>query len=94
MVASFWLRGALTSSKIYCLYPNGKHGAISLFKPIGCTKSILQRVPVRQCFHPGASNLARDTLKHKQKVEGITSRDMIKALSTYIWPKGLPFFAL
>jgi hypothetical protein len=45
---------------------------------------------IRCCFHPGATNLAREGLKFTQKAKKVTGKDMIKALSNYIWPKGQP----
>lgn len=48
----------------------------------------LLKIPVRKCFHPGATSLARDSLSSQGKVKKMTGRDMIKILATYIWPKG------
>ena len=48
----------------------------------------LCRPQVRQCFHPGATSLARDGLKFQREAKKVTGKDMIKALADYIWPKG------
>lgn len=49
------------------------------------------KVPVSQinraCFHPGVSALARDTISLGNNATQITSRDMLQAMLSYIWPK-------
>uniref|UniRef100_A0A0P4W1W0 Iron-sulfur clusters transporter ABCB7, mitochondrial n=3 Tax=Scylla TaxID=6760 RepID=A0A0P4W1W0_SCYOL len=45
-----------------------------------------QRLGVRNCFHPGASALSRDYVGVSTK--DVTGREMLRALATYVWPKG------
>ncbi|XP_021934561.1 ATP-binding cassette sub-family B member 7, mitochondrial [Zootermopsis nevadensis] len=40
---------------------------------------------VRKCFHPGALSMAREALPLSG--EPVTSKDMLKGMLTYIWPK-------
>eukprot|EP00088_Acartia_fossae_P021483 TRINITY_DN2291_c0_g1_i3.p1 TRINITY_DN2291_c0_g1~~TRINITY_DN2291_c0_g1_i3.p1 ORF type:complete len:713 (-),score=145.01 TRINITY_DN2291_c0_g1_i3:79-2190(-) len=49
-------------------------------------------IPVRTCFHPGVSGLARDDAKSmmKGKTKEVTGKDMVKAMASYIWPKDNP----
>ncbi|KAL0266882.1 UNVERIFIED_CONTAM: hypothetical protein PYX00_009314 [Menopon gallinae] len=42
--------------------------------------------PKRDCFHPGASILAREQITFGQ-AKKVTSNDMITAMMAYIWPK-------
>lgn len=41
----------------------------------------------RDCFHPGASALARESLGTFEGTKEITSKDMLHAMLSYIWPK-------
>ncbi|XP_001605664.2 ATP-binding cassette sub-family B member 7, mitochondrial isoform X1 [Nasonia vitripennis] len=43
----------------------------------------------RNCFHPGASSLGRDALDLGQDKK-VTSKDMIKTMFNFIWPKDEP----
>jgi hypothetical protein len=40
---------------------------------------------VRKCFHPGSSSMAREAVP--LNAEPVTSKDMLKGMLTYIWPK-------
>ncbi|CAH0556617.1 unnamed protein product [Brassicogethes aeneus] len=44
--------------------------------------------PVRGCFHPGASQISRDTVSLDQ--DPVTGSQMIQAMLQYIWPKDNP----
>ncbi|XP_073985787.1 iron-sulfur clusters transporter ABCB7, mitochondrial-like [Rhodnius prolixus] len=44
----------------------------------------------RDCFHPGASALARESLGTFEGTKEITSKDMLHAMLSYIWPKDDP----
>ncbi|CAG0898196.1 unnamed protein product [Darwinula stevensoni] len=48
-----------------------------------------QPVPSRDCFHPGASIMSRDSVGI-EGVSSVTSQQMIKAMFSYIWPKDKP----
>ena len=49
------------------------------------------KVPISQhnraCFHPGVSALARETSSLGDNAPQITSKDMLQAMLSYIWPK-------
>lgn len=45
-----------------------------------------QGQPVRYCFHPGASSDTGDTFGVANAPE-ISSKDMLKAMMSYVWPK-------
>ncbi|KAK7070932.1 ATP-binding cassette sub- B member 7, mitochondrial [Halocaridina rubra] len=47
-----------------------------------------QRFGVRNCFHPGATALARDYVGIPAKE--VPGREMLGALASYVWPKGKP----
>ena len=89
MVASVWLRGAVRMSSGCGFSGLGRSGSLWSVRP-----PMLRLQNVRQCFHPGASSLAREGLKFQKNVKKVTGKDMIKALSNYIWPKGLHLFGL
>jgi hypothetical protein len=40
---------------------------------------------VRKCFHPGASSMAREAISLNGSP--VTSKDMLRGMMTYIWPK-------
>jgi len=40
---------------------------------------------VRQCFHPGASSMAREAFPLSG--ETVTNKDMLRGMMAYIWPK-------
>ena len=87
MVASVWLRGALRLPMTY-----GTIGSVTRKGALWSLRPTLQptwRLQTRQCFHPGATTLAREGLKFQREVKKVTGKDMIKALSNYIWPKGI-----
>ncbi|KAK8731917.1 hypothetical protein OTU49_007331, partial [Cherax quadricarinatus] len=44
-----------------------------------------QKLGVRNCFHPGASAISRDYVGIVAKE--VTGREMLAALSAYVWPK-------
>ena len=87
MVACFWLRGALQSSRFlhgsryFCHYTNLRQNLQSL------PRSGRLRVPQRSCFHPGVTNVARDAIKGA-KDQKTTSKEMFQGMISYIWPKG------
>nr|QTW43700.1 ABCB7 [Eurytemora affinis] len=63
---------------------SGKYGMSSRdirFKPV--------LLPVRTCFHPGATGLARDETGLKKDKE-VTGKDMLKTMGEYIWPRDNP----
>ncbi|XP_046745534.1 iron-sulfur clusters transporter ABCB7, mitochondrial [Diprion similis] len=43
----------------------------------------------RNCFHPGASSMSRDAISFGDRPP-VTSKDMIKGMLSYIWPKDDP----
>nr|XP_053647021.1 iron-sulfur clusters transporter ABCB7, mitochondrial-like isoform X2 [Cherax quadricarinatus] len=47
-----------------------------------------QKLGVRNCFHPGASAISRDYVGIVAKE--VTGREMLAALSAYVWPKENP----
>ena len=57
--------------------------------------SLLQTVgrlrnSIRQCFHPGAANIAREAIKTSatgSAKDQFTGRQMLKGMLSYIWPK-------
>ena len=92
MVASVWLRGTLQvsnkigSSRFFCQFTrNGK----SLSNLQSSTRLGSRFPNVRSCFHPGATNIARDVIKNGGATnEKLGAKDMIKVMLSYIWPKG------
>ena len=92
MVASVWLRGTLQvsnkigSSRFFCQFTrNGK----SLSNLRSATRLGSRFPNVRSCFHPGATNIARDVIKNGgASNEKLGAKDMIKVMLSYIWPKG------
>ena len=47
-------------------------------------------IPARTCYHPGVSQLARDDNSVVKQKKDVTSRDMINAMASYLWPKNNP----
>ena len=89
MVANIWLRGFLRfSSKC------GSQGLVRTgpLWPLRSPSHPLLRTQVRNCFHPGNVDLAREGIRFQRQAKKVTGKDMIKALSNYIWPKGFSFF--
>lgn len=85
MVANIWLRGFLRFSS--------KCGGQGLVRtgplwPLRSPSHPLLRTQIRNCFHPGNVDLAREGLRFQRQAKKVTGKDMIKALSNYIWPKG------
>ena len=92
MVAAIWLRGALRSSRTchsqfysHCTKTNF-HGNAKKELPQLQSSFFLGK---RLCFHPGATNIARNAIKTTAS-ERITGKVMLKNLLTYIWPKEDP----
>lgn len=91
MVANIWLRGFLRfSSKC------GSQGLVRTgpLWPLRSPSHPLLRTQVRNCFHPGNVDIAREGIRFQRQAKKVTGKDMIKALSNYIWPKGFSFFLL
>ena len=92
MVASIWVRGALqclhktprtfhTFSRLFSQYSrNGGHLRLRCSSLQGLALS-------RGCFHPGVTNIARDTIKATAQKEQ-TTKDLFKSMLAYVWPKG------
>lgn len=53
------------------------------------SKSLGPWQPVRYCFHPGTSSIAREPLGNINAPE-VTANDMLRAMMAYIWPKEDP----
>ena len=84
MVASIWLRGVIVRLPSRC-------GGFTRNGPTWSLRSPshpMLRQQIRNCFHPGPTNLAREGIKNQERTKKVTGNDMIKALSNYIWPKG------
>jgi len=47
-------------------------------------------IPARTCYHPGVSQLAREDNSVVKQKKDVTSRDMINAMASYLWPKNNP----
>ena len=89
MVANIWLRGFLRfSSKC------GSQGLVRTgpLWPLRSPSHPLLRTQVRNCFHPGNVDITREGIRFQRQAKKVTGKDMIKALSNYIWPKGFSFF--
>jgi hypothetical protein len=57
------------------------------------TKVLLGQA-TRGCFHPGTSSLSRESFTQgMDKSSQVTSKDMLKAMLSYIWPKVCPFLS-
>ena len=90
MVAAIWIRGALQATR---------HFPCRSFHQLrrGQSKEFLQSslkwgrtFPKRGCFHPGVTNIARNTIKASGNKEKMTGRDMLKVMIDYVWPKSNP----
>ncbi|CAH0386894.1 unnamed protein product [Bemisia tabaci] len=63
-----------------CRHISGRAAIKNFFK--------LQKVPKRNCFHPGVSGLNREQIPLEG--EKVSSMQMLEAMTSYIWPQDQP----
>ena len=87
MVAALWIRGALQATRNYPCRSFHQLARTQLQDFLQPSLKWGRKIPKRGCFHPGVTNIARDTLKAATSKKKMTGKDMLKVMTDYVWPK-------